>query len=386
MPIVKAVARGFKKVLSSKITQPPDAEINKGQEPEVSKRDSEVERDEADPARPLFLSPIAVPLNSPPPNPLSPPPPSSIIPQNILAFRFITQALSMIGLLSQPFKAIDNFSSRSFQAAEWSSRERREVKICDAFAHLAAAEYNIVAISTNWHQAYGRHSTLGVMAAEVPLPGPDLEDDLDDTLTGDLNQQPDQDSFLGAAFKAGKEICQGLLRTKWNIAFADNAQTEKHILNKRNSKGKGIIDSCVPPALFPALNSKPDVPTNFEDDYKGNFDAYMKDLLGRWYLQYLITLSRNTLTLILSQAGAIAVASSVDLRQIAYPASKRRDHVRIGESPMQTALQILACYLLQKDGPTVQISTITVLLRCSLEGGYKQIYFREEQPNRQRTT
>lgn len=308
MSMSHSLVRGIQKAVSSgkkrRGTSDTDAEI--GEQPEEdseledsAQHNSEIDRNEVNPGTARF------PL---------PPPPCSTIPQNILAFRFITAALAIIEQQT-PFQAIDNLSSESKHAAEWASGERREVRICDALAHLAAAEYNVVAISTNWNQIYGtHHSTLGIMATGAPSLNTsryDLEDldwtqGLDHTHIRNSDKQPNEgDTSAGVwKWKNLKGIFGGLkVPSKWKITFTDNAQTDKHILNKRNSKGKGIKDENIPPDLFPSLESISNVPDNIEDKYKGDFDAYMSNLLEHWYLPYFIILLKNTLTLTLPYAN-----------------------------------------------------------------------------------
>lgn len=296
MPIGDALARGLKKVIPSRKGKrrveykPANEEINEHQEREDLEPNS-LEENEANPANSLFPFPTVITQYSPSP--------SDAIPQNILAFRFITSRLALIEQSPHPYKSIDNLSSEGNRVNGWASRERKEVRICDALAHLAAAEYNIVAISTNWHQTYGRRPTLGIIATAATFPGCTTQD-LDSTQIGDLDEQPEDGDIFGGVAKWGKGISKGWWPTKWNISFTDNAQTEKHILNKRNSKGKGLKDDTIAPDLFPDIDSTPNAPTDFQSKYNGDIDVYIGNLLSQWYVLYFITLLRDTLTLILS--------------------------------------------------------------------------------------
>jgi len=65
------------------------------------------------------------------------------IPENILAFRTITSILAQLPR-TKPFEAIDNL-----KAQKWDPAERQEVKISDAFAHLAVAQHDVAALATS---------------------------------------------------------------------------------------------------------------------------------------------------------------------------------------------------------------------------------------------
>ena len=64
--------------------------------------------------------------------------------ENILAFRTITTILSMLPRTT-PIEVIDNLESNNIL----NSQNRQEVRITDAFAHIAAGEHNIAAITTS---------------------------------------------------------------------------------------------------------------------------------------------------------------------------------------------------------------------------------------------
>lgn len=68
-------------------------------------------------------------------------PQTKVIPKNILAFRLITKTLSGIPQ-TQTFTSIDNLGDNN----RWTAEDRQEVNISDAFAHLAVAEHDVVAI------------------------------------------------------------------------------------------------------------------------------------------------------------------------------------------------------------------------------------------------
>lgn len=65
------------------------------------------------------------------------------IPENILAFRTITTLLAQLPRATQ-LKRIDYLDDHI-----QSSSKRRILKISDAFAHLAAAEHGVTAVTTN---------------------------------------------------------------------------------------------------------------------------------------------------------------------------------------------------------------------------------------------
>lgn len=185
------------------------------------------------------------------------PPSSSIsqvnfIPRNILAFRLITKTLARIAS-THPFTAIDNLSDTN---TGWQSSERHEVKVSDAFAHLAVAEHDIVAISTNY-RTYFRSleakdpktdSTLGVMACSTP----DNVENLDTTTSSGI--MPYGQGILAAATKA----------IKFKVLASKNDQ---------NTDPKNLVPIII----------KPVRPGDFGD---GSLNDYMKDLETNWYLLF----------------------------------------------------------------------------------------------------
>jgi hypothetical protein len=94
-----------------------------------------------------------------------------IIPKNILAFRLITKLLQKIPQ-TQPFVSKDNLEDNN-----WEKEDRQEVRISNAFAHLAISDHGTIAIATN---RYSTPSSLGIMACatlnlhhDTPTPRPD---------------------------------------------------------------------------------------------------------------------------------------------------------------------------------------------------------------------
>lgn len=81
------------------------------------------------------------------------------IPRNILAFRLITKTLNDLSYAGSP--PLNDWGTN------WSESEKHEVRISDAFAHLASAEHDVVAIATNrrsLHRAMEGKTTLGIIA------------------------------------------------------------------------------------------------------------------------------------------------------------------------------------------------------------------------------
>jgi hypothetical protein len=68
---------------------------------------------------------------------------SNTIPANILAFRTITSLLSQLPR-TNPLQPIDNLKDQI-----WDPSERQEIKISDAFAHLAVAQHDVAALVTS---------------------------------------------------------------------------------------------------------------------------------------------------------------------------------------------------------------------------------------------
>ncbi|KJA24847.1 hypothetical protein HYPSUDRAFT_200120 [Hypholoma sublateritium FD-334 SS-4] len=122
---------------------------------------------------------------------------SNAIPVPILAFRLITRMLAIIPQSSDPpFPAVDNFAN-SIAQATWTTNERRELRISNAFAHLAVAEHDVVAISTN-HAAFHRttdqnfptpdtNKSLGIMACST-LQSDNIKKPTDTNTPGVLNR------------------------------------------------------------------------------------------------------------------------------------------------------------------------------------------------------
>lgn len=157
-----------------------------------------------------------------------------VIPKNILAFRLITKTLARIPQ-TQPFTSIDNLEDYNNL---WSDGDRSEVKISDAFGHLAVAEHDVVAIATNRASPYRTDPTLGVMACT--------------TLS---NNSVDLK-------KAKPKVSSSRFLDKvWNVIFAKNAQEED------------------PPCLYPII-ALPEEPSNFSSFQ--SLKAYMENLETNW--------------------------------------------------------------------------------------------------------
>lgn len=84
---------------------------------------------------------------------------ASTVPENILAFRTITTMLSQLPR-SKPIEAIDNLEGQ-ISIPEY----RREVRIYDAFAHLAASENDVAALTTNYNLGDGKLSIVACTQA-----------------------------------------------------------------------------------------------------------------------------------------------------------------------------------------------------------------------------
>jgi hypothetical protein len=78
------------------------------------------------------------------------------IPDNILAFRTITTILGQLPRTT-PIEVTDNLESNILN-----SYDRQEVRMTDAFAHIAAGEHDIAAITTN--RSFGDDTKLHVLA------------------------------------------------------------------------------------------------------------------------------------------------------------------------------------------------------------------------------
>lgn len=95
----------------------------------------------------------------------------SDIPANILAFRTITTILSQLPR-TKPIEPIDNLDH-----LKMNREDRREIRIYDAFAHLAAGENDVAALTTNQKFADGTDELSVVtctqangLVGETPLP------------------------------------------------------------------------------------------------------------------------------------------------------------------------------------------------------------------------
>jgi hypothetical protein len=163
----------------------------------------------------------------PPGNTVSQP---NVVPKNILAFRLITKMLRGIPQ-TQPFVSVDNLRDN-----DWMSEDRQEVRISNAFAHLAIAEHGTAAIATNRHPS---HSTLegppnlSVIACTTTLPS---------VSEGSMKPAP------------------SLISKMWDIMLARNAR-----------KGD-------PPCLYPVIVT-PVAPSEFD---KLGLKDYMKNLEENW--------------------------------------------------------------------------------------------------------
>lgn len=158
---------------------------------------------------------------------------SNVIPKNILAFRLITKMLYRIPH-TQPFISIDNLGGNN----NWMSQDRQEVKISDAFAHLAITEHGTAAIATNHcssNLTLEEPANLSIIACTT----------LSSISEGSMKATPNV-SFLGKM---------------WNIMLAKNA---------RNDDPK-----CLHPTIIP-----PDEPSNFSNFR--DLNAYMKNLEENW--------------------------------------------------------------------------------------------------------
>lgn len=191
------------------------------------------------------------------------PPASSIsqsnpIPRKILAFRLITKMLARIET-AHPFPAVDNLTGTD---NGWQSSERQEVKISDAFAHLAVVEHDIVAISTNYRSRFSPleandpmlDGNLNVMACSTP-------DNVLDTTT-----MPDSDMTTITPPEV-KSYAQGL------AAFAGRIF---NVLASKNDSEDDLTQTI--PTIV-----KPVQPSDF---VSGSLDDYMKNLETNWYVLF----------------------------------------------------------------------------------------------------
>ena len=92
---------------------------------------------------------------------------TSNVPRNILAFRTITTLLAQLPR-STPIEAVDNLETRIMD-----SNARQQVKVSDAFAHLAVGEHDVTALTTNY--GFPNDTKLRVVACtNNPLIGENL--------------------------------------------------------------------------------------------------------------------------------------------------------------------------------------------------------------------
>lgn len=165
---------------------------------------------------------------APPGNTVSQP---DAIPKNILAFRLITKMLRMIPQ-TQPFVSKDNLRDNN----DWSGEEIQEVRILNAFAHLAIADHGTVAIATNRYSTLEGPSNLGIMAC-TSTPNS----------TGG-SMEPPPDSII-SKFKF------------WNVMLAKNARYKDPLCSYP------VIKTPVEPSDF----------SNFQ-----SLNSYMKNLEENW--------------------------------------------------------------------------------------------------------
>ena len=89
------------------------------------------------------------------------------LPENFLAFQLITKLLRQIPQ-NQLFLSVDNLKDNN----NWDTKDRHEVRISDAFAHLAIADHGAVAIATNHQFTLEGPPNLAVIAcATLPTSG-----------------------------------------------------------------------------------------------------------------------------------------------------------------------------------------------------------------------
>lgn len=94
-------------------------------------------------------------------------PVSTLIPENIRAFRTITQMLSLLPR-TIPIEARDNLLESDI--IEYKS-DRQETRISDALAHLLVGEHDVIALSTNRRSAPdGGLQVIGLLS-ESPIIG-----------------------------------------------------------------------------------------------------------------------------------------------------------------------------------------------------------------------
>ena len=180
--------------------------------------------------------------------------------RDILAFRLITKTLGqMEPPVDSPFVNVDSFESFP---SRWTSQDRQEVKISDAFAHLAVAEHYVVAIATNRQsvqlaaeEAAKRNEVqqplpLNILACASLLPVPDP-----------LQKSPEtgSDGFLEYYVPLVKTIKQKF--QEWKVVVTKNPiATDPH---------------CSAPTII-----KLDEPDDFKE--VGTLTTYIKNLIEKW--------------------------------------------------------------------------------------------------------
>jgi hypothetical protein len=167
---------------------------------------------------------------------------SNDIPKNILAFRLITKMLQWIPQ-TNPFVSTDNLGDDN----NWMSSDRQEVRISDAFAHLAIAEHGCVAIATNRQI---RHSS---------------ESEPDLTL-----KEPKNLGIIACATPSGITSSEGSMKATPNIGFFDKMW---NIMLTKNARNDDPI--CLQPLIITS-----DEPSDFSNF--PSLNAYMKNLEENW--------------------------------------------------------------------------------------------------------
>lgn len=90
--------------------------------------------------------------------------------------------------MDEPYQAIDNLNPKNPIDPGWTHDNRKAVKISDAFAHLAVAEHDVVAVSTNRQPLMEEGQiTLGIVACATPPNEPEPEE----VTTSQAEPQPD---------------------------------------------------------------------------------------------------------------------------------------------------------------------------------------------------
>lgn len=183
------------------------------------------------------LNPLAktssttAPLKSssvPPGNKVSQPNVSDVQ-KKLLAFRLITKMLQRIPQ-TQPFLSVDNLKENN----NWNAEDRNEVRISDAFAHLAIADHGAVAIATNHQFTLEEPSNLGVIAcATLPI------------TSGSTKSTPNV----------------SILSKMWNIMLAKNPRyNDPHHLS-------AVINTPEEPSDYSKFENLNHYMTNLEEDW-----------------------------------------------------------------------------------------------------------------------